>query len=436
MTEELARMARRLVPAVLLACAALALAAGGAQAVIVKVDGHRVSYQPLPGSSASGQARPNVRSQVKPASKKGLTWHGGPVMSTNTNYAIYWDPAGAPSFPAGYEAGIDKWFEDLEHDSGGALNTDSVLAQYHGEGGTFANYDSHFAGALLDTDPYPANGCSAAPKCITQEQIETELSNFVQAHGLPADLGHMYFLLTPEGVESCFEEQGHSFSAGAKHPLYCMYHSFIELAKGTILFANDPYVPGLHCGDEANTPNNRFSDEELAGGLVHEHSEGVTDPTLNAWFENAQGNEVGDKCRTFAEATEYGTPLGTAEDGSKYNQLIDGDKYWYQQEWSNEAGACRQRALELPAVTKIKPKVGPATGGTEVTITGSGFTSTSTVAFGEAPASEVVFHSSTSITATSPPSSPGAVNVRVTNGLGTSAIVSKDRFKYKKAKGK
>ena len=433
MTDELARMARRLVVAAVLACAAVAFAAGAAQAVVTTVDGHRLSYQPLRGSYAHGQAQPNVRSHAKPSKKgKGVTWHGGPVMTSNTNYAIYWDPSGAPAYPAGYEAGIDKWFGDLEHDSGGLLNTDSVLAQYHGEGSTFANYDSQFAGALTDADPYPPSGCSSAPKCLTREQLEAELASFVQANSLPADLTHMYFLLTPEGVESCFEEQGHECSAGAKHAFYCMYHGYIELPKGgTIIFADAPYVPGLRCGDEDNTPNNKFSDEELAGGLVHEHSEGVTDPTLQAWYENAKGNEVADKCRTFEEATEYGAPLGTAEDGSKYNQVLDGDKYWYQQMWSNEAGACRQRALELPAVTKLKPKAGPGSGGTVVTITGSGFTSTSTVAFGGVEAGGVVFNSPTSITATSPKGS-GTVDVRVTNALGTSPVVAKDHFKYKK----
>jgi IPT/TIG domain len=435
MTDEVTRMARRLVLLTLITCAALAGAAGGAQAVVVSVGGQPVSYQPLRGATGRGQAQPNVGSQTKPARKsKGVTWHGGPVMTSNTNYAIYWDPAGAPSFPAGYEAGVDNWFEDLEHDSGGLLNTDSVLSQYHGEGSTFANYDSHFAGALTDTDPYPANGCSSAPTCLTRAQLETELSNFVQAHGLPADLTHMYFLLTPEEVESCFEEQGHQCSAGAEHAFYCMYHDFIEVPKGgTIIFADAPYVPGLRCGDEKNTPNNKVSDEELAGGLVHEHSEAVTDPTLKAWYETQHGNEVADKCRTFEEATEFGAPLGTAEDGSKYNQVVNSDKYWYQQMWSNEAGACRQRAGEAPTVRKIAPKTGPAGGGTAVTITGTGFTNTSTVAFGVAAGTEVIFHSATSITATSPAGS-GTVDVRVTNALGTSPIVSKDHFKYKQAK--
>ena len=34
-------------------------------------------------------------------------------------------------------------------------------------------------------------------------------------------------------------------------------------------------------------------------------------------------------------------PLGTASNGAKYNQVINGHFYWYQQEWSNQTNdAC------------------------------------------------------------------------------------------------
>ena len=38
-----------------------------------------------------------------------------------------------------------------------------------------------------------------------------------------------------------------------------------------------------------------------------------------------------------------GTPLGTAPDGAKYNQVINGHFYWYQEEWSNQGHTCLQR---------------------------------------------------------------------------------------------
>jgi PKD repeat protein len=38
-----------------------------------------------------------------------------------------------------------------------------------------------------------------------------------------------------------------------------------------------------------------------------------------------------------------GTPLGTAPNGAKYNQVINGHFYWFQEEWSNQTHSCLQR---------------------------------------------------------------------------------------------
>src|SRR5207302_1355649 len=82
-----------------------------------------------------------------------LEYHGGPIMPSNTNYAFYWDPPGGPSYPAAYQSGLNTFFEDLAHDSGGLQNVDSVATQYNDSASEFANYDSHFGWAILDTDP-------------------------------------------------------------------------------------------------------------------------------------------------------------------------------------------------------------------------------------------------------------------------------------------
>ncbi|HYM54029.1 MAG TPA: IPT/TIG domain-containing protein [Solirubrobacteraceae bacterium] len=416
----------KIIKAGILVMAMLAVGAANASAVIVHLRGKTLSYQPVSGRPVLGAfAQPKGSSSSPP-----VAYHGGPVMPSNTNYALYWDPTGAPAYPAGYESGLNRYFEDLAHDSGGVQNTDSVLTQYKDEAGEFANYNSHFGGPLIDTDPYPANGCPSAPICFTDEQLRTEITKYVEAHKLPMDLQHEYFLLTPPGVESCFEALGHSCSDGAAHPSYCAYHGDIPGAKAVIVYANDPYVNGMNCDFGEEHPNNNPSDATIGGGLAHEHSESVTDPELNAWYDS-KGREVGDKCRTFKAATEFGAPLGKAPDGSNYNQLINGDLYWYQQEWSNEAGECTQRLAQSPTVSKVTPKTGPAAGGTSVTITGTHFTGPATVKFAGLPATEVTVNSPTSITAVSPAGTAGIVDVTVTTPGGTSAINKKDHFKYK-----
>jgi hypothetical protein len=420
----------------LLTMAMLAVSGTTASALIVNLPGRAVSYEPVKGGAGAvkGGAGAVKRSSAKKPPVKGtpVEYHGGPVMSSNTNYALYWDPTGGPEYPAGYESGLNRYFEDLAHDSGGAQNIDSVLTQYNDEAGEFANYNSHFGGALIDSDPYPASGFSAAPVCFTDEQLRAEIKSYVEAHKLPTDLQHEYFMLTPPGVESCLEVAGRSCSDGTKHAAYCAYHSFISTASGVVIYANDPYVDGLNCDYGEEHPNNNASDATIGGGVAHEHSESVTDPELNAWYDSKK-LEVADKCRTFIEATEYGAALGKAPDGSKYNQVINGDLYYYQQAWSNEARACEQRRpAPLPTVSKVTPKRGSASGGTTVTVSGTDFTSPATVKFGEAAGTKVTVNSSTSITVVSPAHAAGTVDVIVTTSAGSSAASKKDHFIYKK----
>ncbi len=406
----------------LLASLALLASAPGASALIVRAGGATLSYEPLPHSSIS---------QASPLSVKAVEYHGGPVMPSNTNYAIYWAPGGASQYQTGYTSGIDRYFEDLAHDSGGLLNTDSLLQQYGDKAGEFADYSSHFGGAGFDTDPYPASGCSAAATCFTEEQLRGEIAKYVAAQKLPTDLQHEYFLLTPAGVDSCLEAASRACSAGASHAVYCAYHGYITAASGVIVYANVPYMLGTNCDTGEEHPGNAASDATLGGGLVHEHSESLTDPELTAWYD-AKGEEVGDKCRTLKLASEFGEPLGTAPDGSRYNQVIDGDLYWYQQEWSNEAGGCAQRLAQAPTTKKMTPKSGPASGGTVVTITGAAFVGSVAVKFGETASPQVTVGSSTSLTAVAPPGALGTVDVTVTTQAGTSPINGKVHFKYKK----
>ncbi len=399
-----------------------------ASAVVVQLsNGSRVSYQPVSSPLAPA---PLLRS-VKPlAQGEALIYHGGPVMTSNTNYAFYWSPGGEAAYPAGYIAGIDGYLAGLAADSGKDTNVDSVSAQYTNGLGESAAYASTFAGAIIDTDPYPPNGCTAAPRCLTKEQLEAELQSYVSAHHLPADLWHEYFVLTPPAVESCFGASSEACSAGSSSPEYCAWHSDIADGGGVIVFADNPYAGGVEGCDTGKHPSESPAEGTLQGGLSHEHNESVTDPELNAWF-GPEGDEVADKCRSPIESTEFGVPLGTAADGAPYNQVVDGVEYLYQQEWSNRTLSCEQRmAPEAPAVSKLSAKKGAATGETSVTITGRGLTGAEAVAFGPTPARSFEVKSATTIVAVSPPGTTGVVDVSVSTAGGTSAIVPADRFTY------
>ncbi len=85
--------------------------------------------------------------------------------------------------------------------------------------------------------------------------------------------------------------------------------------------------------------------------------------------------------------------------------------------------------VATPTVAAVSPNDGPAAGGTLVTITGSGFTNATAVAFGTNPATNFNIVSDTSITVHSP-AGTGTVDVTVTTPGGPSATSPADQFTY------
>jgi RHS repeat-associated protein len=82
-----------------------------------------------------------------------------------------------------------------------------------------------------------------------------------------------------------------------------------------------------------------------------------------------------------------------------------------------------------PVVTSVAPSIGPAAGGTTVTVNGAGFTGTTAVSFGATPATGVTVASDSQLTATAPAGSATA-DIMVTAPAGTSGINAADRYTY------
>ena len=352
-----------------------AIAASNASAIIKRLpNGQVVSYQPLLTAKA---AAPSPLDSVF----TNMDYNGGPIMPSNTDYMFMWSPQGLGAYPAGFTYGIARYFRDLQHDSGGNQNVDSIDPQYNDLTGAVAKYDVTFGGVLVDTNPYPASQCpvggtgvaGTVTACLTDAQIQTEIANFVTSHHLPADLSHEYFLLTPPNVESCFTNTAPSYGGcSAGEPLniaaYCAYHQNTSTPT-MVLYANMPFDATNPLCEDGNDPNGLISDGEINGGLAHEHNESVTDPIPNdAWTDGAgadQGEEVGDQCEG-----QMGTPLGTAPDGSPYNQVINGHPYWYQEMWSNFTHSCVQR-VTLPHPLPTARETVTAGTGTDMTFDAS-----------------------------------------------------------------
>jgi hypothetical protein len=106
------------------------------------------------------------------------------------------------------------------------------------------------------------------------------------------------------------------------------------------------------------------------------------------------------------------TPAGTSSTGSADHYTFTGSS--------------------APTVTAVSPSSGGTGGGTAVTLTGTGFTSTAGVYFGGIPAAFSVI-SDTSLVAVAPPEATATVDITVTNNIGTSGTGSADHFTYNAA---
>lgn len=82
-----------------------------------------------------------------------------------------------------------------------------------------------------------------------------------------------------------------------------------------------------------------------------------------------------------------------------------------------------------PTVSSVTPPTGFISGGTVVSIVGSGFSGTTSVRFGSTAASTTVLGANL-IRAIAPPGSPGVLDVTVTTPLGTSPVTARSKFTY------
>lgn len=275
-----------------------------------------------------------------------MTYHGGPlVIGPHTTHVVYWQPAGF-TVTANYHSLIERYMGDVAADSGRVTNVYATDTQYNDSTNTFIQYQQTYAGAMTDTNAFPAtvagcpltDGTRTVANCLTQTQESTELDNFIQANSLPRGLGHLYIFVLPDNVETCFDNFSDCGNILNTNPRYCAYHSSFNIGgHGLTLWANEPYIgfADNHCnsGTTSDRPNGDVTDHEL-NVISHEHNEIITDPTASGWFDGNTGGENGDLCNF-----NFGTPIGNNGVGN-YDQLINHNPYELQLEWSNAISGC------------------------------------------------------------------------------------------------
>jgi hypothetical protein len=296
-----------------------------------------------PGHGSKDGSTPTVGTGIpgNPNTYPGnLTYHNGAVMHTNRTHAIYWVPSGY-SISSNYRSVMDRFLSDAAAASGQHTNVYSTTTQYYDNtNGNILN-QSTFAGSIMDTNPFPGklSDCvdSIAQACLTDAQIQKEIDRVITANNLPRGLNEVYFLFTPQNVGSCFGSTWGQWSSECAYTDYCAYHWWFPSNGSAVLYANQPYAAQRGC-TTGQTPNASDADATISV-VSHEHKEAITDPQGTGWTD-AHGAENSDKC-----AWVFGNPLGQTRAGdahSYYNQVINGNKYYMQLDWSNADSGANQ----------------------------------------------------------------------------------------------
>jgi PKD repeat protein len=343
---------------------------------------HGVANGALPGAVAQ-------TSRLSATTSGRLVYYGGPVAHASAPYLIFWTPSGQ-SLPTGTQSLLTRYFTDVAADSGTGANVYGVTRQYFDNSG-IADYRQSFSAsgqAITDTGTYPHNGCSSTSTtyatCLTDTQLQAEIQREITALHLPTDgaansellpaTAPIYIVVLPTDVNVCASWGcANSSSSG-----FCAYHSSFHFATSptasanNVLYATVPTLivgPGQNakvCQFDGNSavqePNASAADVALKY-LSHEDSETITDPFGDAWWDPSSGNEDGDNCNAYGLANPgagtspnaFAPVLGGSKTGSAfgslYDEVIAGDPYYLQSEWSNGTGGCDLR----PSAGSVSP---------------------------------------------------------------------------------
>lgn len=271
--------------------------------------------------------RESVGATTASPASTGVQNHGGPTMHTTITFAIFWLPSSDhyEQFTHGNDSRFESLIIQFLQDVGGNSYY-NILNQYPDSINGTPIDSSVFGGSYIDTTSYPASGTTSHP--LSDVDIQVEVARALDANGWTQGSDKVFLVFTGFGINSCLNFSFCTFT----NPGYCAYHSFFTINSQPVIYGNMPDFGGVggRCTPREPSPNNDFYADPEINLVSHELFEGVSDPQLNAWYDDVSGNEIGDLC-----AWQFGS---VGSDGT--NVILNGHSYLVQQEWSNYSNGC------------------------------------------------------------------------------------------------
>ncbi len=268
---------------------------------------------------------PNGESNKSRTGSNGISYHGGPVMTTaagDSTVNVYFIWYGNWSKTSGSDSQNSQNLLDTLFSSTGLNNSgyEKINTTY------YDGSSSHVSGSLVLAKS--ANDNYSQGTALSDAQVQAVVSNAISNGSLPNDVHGLYFVLTSSDVN---ETSGFCTQ-------YCGWHTHGTIGGNDVKysFVGNPDRCPSACEAQTTSPNNNSGADGMASIMAHESEEAISDPDLNAWYD-VRGNENADKC-----AWKWG-PLSTASNGSKYNQTLGGYHWLIQMNWENASGGgCAQ----------------------------------------------------------------------------------------------
>ena len=194
---------------------------------------------------------------------------------------------------------------------------------YHLLNGAYYNTAKVKVGTSLTVKGQTSVSDTTLGKTLTDANIQTIVSKAINGNAFGTttpDTNGIYIVLTAGDIAE---------SSGFLSK-YCGWHTFGTMSTKPVKYAfvGDPSASLATCaGQTASSPNGDPAVDAMISVIAHEIAETVTDPQLNAWYDN-KGMENADKC-----AWNFGTTYATAN-GSKANMKLGTRDYLIQQNWA------------------------------------------------------------------------------------------------------
>ena len=240
------------------------------------------------------------------ARTNGISYHGGPVMTTTKNIYYIWYGT--------WSSTAQSILTNLAQTEGGSPYF-NINTTYHNGSNTAVSNSISYKGSTADN--------YSLGKSLSDSNIQTIVANAINAGKFPKDTNGIYFVLTASDVN---ETSGFCTQ-------YCGWHTHGTIGGSDIKYAfiGNPARCLSSCAAQSTSPNGDAGADGAASIIAHEMEEAATDPDLNAWYDN-RGEENADKC-----AWTFGT-THTASNGSVYNVTFGSRQYLIQRNWVNASG--------------------------------------------------------------------------------------------------